>query len=107
MDLHDRVVLITGASGGLGAVTARMLASHVVHVAVTHLGHREEAVDTCRVLVQAHRQAQIVSGGLCGDCGYRSGGILWSDWGKPERIVEFLRALGKQPLFSVPEFQLI
>ena len=30
MDLHDRVVLITGASGGLGAVTARMLASHVV-----------------------------------------------------------------------------
>ena len=48
MDLYDRVALITGASGGLGAVTARMLADQGVHVAVTHLGHREEAVDLCR-----------------------------------------------------------
>ena len=104
MDLHDRVVLITGASGGLGAVTARMLASHVVHVAVTHLGHREEAVDTCRVLVQVHRQAQIVSGGLCGDCGYRSGGILWSDWGNPERIVEVLGAPGSNLSFQCLSF---
>lgn len=37
MDLHDRVALITGASGGLGAVIARLLAEHGVHVAVTHL----------------------------------------------------------------------
>ena len=38
MELNDRVALITGASGGLGAVTARMLADRGVHVAVTHLG---------------------------------------------------------------------
>ena len=38
MELLDRVALITGASGGLGAVTARMLPDHGVHVAVTHLG---------------------------------------------------------------------
>lgn len=38
MDLDDRVALITGASGGLGAVTARSLADRGVHVAVTHLG---------------------------------------------------------------------
>src|SRR5262245_18204358 len=50
MDLHDRVALITGASGGLGAVVARMLADHGVHVAVTHLGHRDEALDLCRQL---------------------------------------------------------
>jgi 3-oxoacyl-[acyl-carrier protein] reductase len=50
MDLHDRVALITGASGGLGAVIARMLADHGVHVAVTHLGHRDEARELCRQL---------------------------------------------------------
>ena len=48
MDLHDRVALITGASGGLGAVTARLLAGHGVHIAVTHLGHRDEAADLCQ-----------------------------------------------------------
>jgi NAD(P)-dependent dehydrogenase (short-subunit alcohol dehydrogenase family) len=47
MDLHDRVALITGASGGLGAVTARLLAGHGVNIAVTHLGHRDEAADLC------------------------------------------------------------
>lgn len=26
-------------------------------------------------------------------------GVLWSDWGKPERIVETLRKIGKQPAF--------
>ncbi len=47
MDLDDRVALITGASGGLGAVTARALTACGVHVAVTHLGHRDEAVELC------------------------------------------------------------
>lgn len=28
-------------------------------------------------------------------------GVLWSDWGKPERIVETLRKIGKQPAFPV------
>jgi mannose-1-phosphate guanylyltransferase len=27
-------------------------------------------------------------------------GVLWSDWGKPERIVETLQRIGKQPAFS-------
>jgi NAD(P)-dependent dehydrogenase (short-subunit alcohol dehydrogenase family) len=47
MDLHDRVALITGASGGLGAVIARILAGEGVHVAVTYLGHRDEALEVC------------------------------------------------------------
>ena len=29
-------------------------------------------------------------------------GVLWSDWGCPERIVETLRVLGKAPAFSLP-----
>jgi mannose-1-phosphate guanylyltransferase len=27
-------------------------------------------------------------------------GVLWSDWGKPERIVETLQRIGKEPAFS-------
>src|SRR5438046_2475009 len=56
MDLHDRVALITGASGGLGAATAPMLADYGAHVAVTHLGHREEAVDLCRKIEATGRK---------------------------------------------------
>src|SRR3989454_12415179 len=26
--------------------------------------------------------------------------VLWSDWGRPERIVESLQRIGKQPAFS-------
>jgi mannose-1-phosphate guanylyltransferase len=28
-------------------------------------------------------------------------GVLWCDWGRPERIAESLRAIGKQPAFSL------
>src|SRR5882672_3130082 len=60
MDLHNRVALITGASGGLGAATARMLADYSVHIAVTHLGHREEAVDLCRQIEAKGCKALLV-----------------------------------------------
>ena len=57
MDLRDRVALVTGASGGLGAVTACMLAEDGVHVAVTHLGHRDEALDVCKQIEAMGRKA--------------------------------------------------
>ncbi len=60
MDLRDRVALITGGSGGLGAVTARMLADHGVHVGVTHLGHRDEALDLCQQIEEKGRRAFVV-----------------------------------------------
>ena len=60
MDLRDRVALITGGSGGLGAVTARMLADHGVHVGVTHLGHRDEALDLCQQIEGKGRRAFVV-----------------------------------------------
>ena len=60
MDLHDRVALITGASGGLGAVIARILADHGVHIAVTHLGHRDEAVGLCRQIEAKGRKSFLV-----------------------------------------------
>jgi mannose-1-phosphate guanylyltransferase len=30
-------------------------------------------------------------------------GLLWSDWGRPERVLEVLSTLGKQPAFSLPQ----
>ena len=29
--------------------------------------------------------------------------VLWSDWGRPERIAETLRVLGKEPAFSIAD----
>jgi len=29
-------------------------------------------------------------------------GLVWSDWGRPERIIDTLTALGRQPSFSTP-----
>ncbi len=60
MDLRDRVALITGASGGLGAVMARLLADEGAHVAVTHLGHRDEGVKVCRQLEAKGRTSFLV-----------------------------------------------
>lgn len=60
MELHDRVALITGASGGLGAVTARLLADNGVNVAVTHLGHRDEGVELCQQIEAKGRKAFLV-----------------------------------------------
>ncbi len=60
MDLVDRVALITGASGGLGAVTARALGDRGVHVAVTHLGHRDEAVELCGQIEAKGRRSFLV-----------------------------------------------
>lgn len=28
-------------------------------------------------------------------------GVLWSDWGKPERIAETIRRIGKTPAFPL------
>ena len=60
MNLEDRVTLITGASGGVGAVIARALAQRGAHVAVTHLGHRDEAVDLCGQIEARGRRSFLV-----------------------------------------------
>jgi 3-oxoacyl-[acyl-carrier protein] reductase len=60
MELRGRVALITGASGGLGAVTARMLAEAGVDVAVTYHAHREEALEVCEQIEAVGRRALAI-----------------------------------------------
>ncbi len=45
-----RVALVTGASGGIGAATARLLAERGHRVAITYLHHREQAEELARVI---------------------------------------------------------
>lgn len=48
MELHDKVALVSGATGGLGAVIARALAAEQMQVVLTYLTHHDEAVALCR-----------------------------------------------------------
>jgi 3-oxoacyl-[acyl-carrier protein] reductase len=60
MDLTDRVALVTGAAGGLGAVISRALASEGVHVAVAYRGHKDEGAAVCREIEAKGRNAFLV-----------------------------------------------
>lgn len=48
-ELSDRVVLLTGASGGIGSVTATLLLERGAHVIAHYGSHREGAEDGCAV----------------------------------------------------------
>ncbi len=62
--LKDRVALITGASRGMGAATARLLAAHGAAVAVNYLKNREAGEKVVREIEERGGRALLLQGNV-------------------------------------------
>jgi 3-oxoacyl-[acyl-carrier protein] reductase len=60
LQLTDKIALITGGSGGIGAATAKVLAAEGVDVVVGYYRHRAAAEQTAETVRQMGRRAWIV-----------------------------------------------
>lgn len=60
MDLTGCVALVTGGSGDLGRAIALALAEAGADVAITWVGHKDGAEDTCRRVAERGRRAAMV-----------------------------------------------
>ena len=61
-DLKGKVVLITGASTGIGAAAARAFARHGSHVAIHYNASREAALEVAGEAKAAGAKAVVVGG---------------------------------------------
>jgi NAD(P)-dependent dehydrogenase (short-subunit alcohol dehydrogenase family) len=59
MGLHNRVVLVTGSSSGIGRATAIAFGREGARVGVTYRNNREQAEDTARHVIDAGGQALV------------------------------------------------
>jgi NAD(P)-dependent dehydrogenase (short-subunit alcohol dehydrogenase family) len=60
LGLHDRIVILTGASGGIGATTARLLAAEGARVALTYRDRRDAAEKVAADIEESGGRAMVV-----------------------------------------------
>lgn len=86
--MEERVAIVTGASSGIGAASACMLAERGVRVLVTYAGNAagaDEVVATCRA---AGAEAEAVQGDVADDAACRAIAAAATDrWGRIDVLV--------------------
>jgi 3-oxoacyl-[acyl-carrier protein] reductase len=86
--LEERVAIVTGASSGIGAATAGMLAAKGLRVVVNYAGNAagaEEVVAACRA---AGAEAEAVQGDVADDASCRAIAAAATDrWGRIDVLV--------------------
>jgi len=83
-----RIAIITGASSGIGAATARMLADRGYDIAVTYRENREGAAEAVEQCVALGAEAFAVQGdvALDNDCRAMAGAVA-ERWGRIDALV--------------------
>ncbi len=86
--LTDRVALITGASRGIGAATAVLLAENGADVAINYHSNREAAEKVAERVRGLGRRAQVYAADICSfsDCDRMCSQVL-SDFGRVDVLV--------------------
>ncbi len=86
--MDKRVAIVTGASSGIGAATARMLAERGLHVIVNYAGNAggaEEVVAACRA---AGAGAEAIQGDVADDAACRAIAVAATErWGRIDVLV--------------------
>jgi 3-oxoacyl-[acyl-carrier protein] reductase len=88
MRMEERVAIVTGASSGIGAASARMLAERGVRVIVNYAGNAsgaDEVVAACRA---AGAEAEAVQGDVADDAACRAIATAATErWGRIDTLV--------------------
>lgn len=87
-DLHGKTAIVTGSSSGVGAATARLLASQGCHVVINYHANAEGAEIVAEQCRQAGVEALVVGGDVADDATCREiVAAAKAQWGKIDILV--------------------
>lgn len=73
MELTDRIAVVTGGAGGLGAATARALANAGVDVCITYKSNKDAALSICKEIGSLGRRGVAVELDQCDPASINAG----------------------------------